>query len=165
MKTTKLYFKICLMVCTLAIFSSCEKENTEDDDVDTFEHQTMLDLVNDYRTSGCNCGSEYFPPVEAVTWNETLELAAKNHTEDMNDNSNLSHTGSDGSSPGDRIKDAGYIWSTYGENIAMGYSTEKDVVKGWIESTGHCENIMNGNVTEMGVANVGSYWTQVFATK
>ena len=32
-----------------------------------------------------------------------------------------------------------------------------------LDSPGHCENIMNGNVTEMGVATSGSYWTQVFA--
>ena len=81
----------------------------------------------------------------------------------MNEHDNLSHTGSDGSDPGERLNAVGYEWSTYGENVASGYSTEKDVVEGWLDSPGHCENIMNGNVTEMGVATSSSYWTQVFA--
>ena len=76
----------------------------------------------------------------------------------------LSHQGSDGSDAGDRITQAGYTWQTYGENIAEGYTSEEAVIKGWLESEGHCQNIMNGAFTEMGVATSGSYWTQVFGT-
>jgi uncharacterized protein YkwD len=54
---------------------------------------------------------------------------------------------------------------TYGENISNGYKTEQSVIEGWIKSAGHCRNIMNPNVKEMGVAREGDYWTQVFGTR
>jgi uncharacterized protein YkwD len=47
----------------------------------------------------------------------------------------------------------------------MGYTTEKQVVDAWLKSPGHCKNIMNKNYKEMGVARVGTYWTQTFGTK
>ncbi|MBL7110645.1 MAG: hypothetical protein ISS19_01740 [Bacteroidales bacterium] len=48
-------------------------------------------------------------------------MAAQDHSDDMDENNNLSHTGSDGSSAGDRLDSIGYKWSTCGENIAVGY--------------------------------------------
>ena len=53
----------------------------------------------------------------------------------------------------------------YGENIANGYTAERSVVDGWIKSPGHCKNLMNKAYKEMGVAKIGTYWTQEFATK
>ena len=53
----------------------------------------------------------------------------------------------------------------YGENIATGYRTEKEVVKGWIASPGHCKNIMSKLYKEMGVARYGNYWTQEFGAQ
>ena len=106
----------------------------------------------------------YFPLVNAVVWNDNLELAAYNHSKDMDDKNFFSHTGSDGSDAGDRLDRVNYAWQTYGENIANGYTSEEAVVKGWIESEGHCKNIMHANFQQMGVAKSGSYWTQVFAT-
>jgi len=41
-----------------------------------------------------------------------------------------SHTGVDGSTPGERAERSGYVWRAVGENIAAGYTTAKDVVKG-----------------------------------
>lgn len=127
------------------------------------DEDKLLVLVNEIRSEGCNCGDDYFPPADDLVWNDTLELAAQNHSDDMNEHDNLSHTGSDGSDPGDRLHTVGYEWSTYGENVAVGFSSGEDVIEGWLDSPGHCRNIMNGNVTQMGVATSGSYWTQVFA--
>ena len=125
----------------------------------------ILQLVNDARKRGCQCGDAYYPPAASVTWNDQLEKAALDHSNDMLENSYFSHTNKKGNSAGIRIKEAGYRWSIYGENIAHGYSTEKAVVEGWLSSSGHCSNIMSRLFTEMGVAKAGSYWTQDFATK
>ena len=123
----------------------------------------LLKLVNDVRASGCNCGNEYFPAVGAVTWNDQLEEAARNHSTYMNNNNVLSHTGANNSDPGQRIESAGYNWITYGENVASGYPDEESVIEGWIKSPGHCKNIMNGKFVHMAVARSGDYWTQEFA--
>lgn len=125
----------------------------------------LLQLVNETRRKGCKCGDVYFPPASPIGWNSQLEQAALVHSNDMYANNYFSHAAQDGSKAGDRIDDTGYRWRTYGENIALGYRSEREVINGWILSPGHCKNIMNKSYKEMGVARVGDYWTQVFATK
>ena len=51
-----------------------------------------------------------------------------------------------------------------GENIARGYRDADAVMNGWLTSAGHCRNIMNPNVSEMGIGEVDNWWTQVFAS-
>ncbi|MBD0424069.1 CAP domain-containing protein [Streptomyces sp. TRM S81-3] len=117
----------------------------------------VVELVNAERSkAGCS----------PVTVNATLTKAAQAHSEDMAAHRNMSHTGSDGSSPADRITGAGYNWRTYGENVAYGYDTPEKVMAGWMSSTGHRENILNCEFKEIGVglAQPGSYWTQDFGT-
>lgn len=126
---------------------------------------TLLQLVNNVRQSGCTCGSTVMPPTVSVTWNDQLATAALNHSNDMYSNNYFSHTGITGSTAGDRIAAAGYIWRAYGENIAKGYSTEQAVMDGWLKSEGHCRNIMSPLFKEMGVARVGTYWSQEFGSK
>ncbi|CAL9633733.1 hypothetical protein SUDANB176_06154 [Streptomyces sp. enrichment culture] len=117
----------------------------------------VVELVNAERgKAGCS-------PVKV---NATLTEAAQKHSEDMAASGTMSHTGSDGSSPADRITRAGYSWSTYGENVAYGYSTPEQVMQGWMNSPGHKKNILNCGFKEIGVglAQPGSYWTQDFGT-
>ncbi|MEU8935505.1 CAP domain-containing protein [Streptomyces sp. NPDC048409] len=117
----------------------------------------VLDLVNAERGKvGCS----------ALTLNTTLSKVAQAHSEDMARHQTMSHDGSDGSSPGDRITGAGYTWSSYGENVAYGYASADQVMAGWMASPGHKANILNCSFKEIGVglAEPGSYWTQDFGT-
>ncbi|MFE9773638.1 CAP domain-containing protein [Streptomyces sp. NPDC005931] len=117
----------------------------------------VVELVNAERSkAGCS----------PVTVNSALTRAAQAHSDDMASSGTMSHTGSDGSSPADRITRAGYSWSTYGENVAYGYSTPEQVMQGWMNSSGHRANILNCGFREIGVAlaQPGSYWTQAFGT-
>ncbi|WP_020552764.1 CAP domain-containing protein [Embleya scabrispora] len=117
----------------------------------------VVSLVNQERAkAGC----------PALTVNTKLTAAALQHSQDMAAHANMSHTGSDGSGPGERITRAGYIWTTYGENVAYGYSTPQLVMTGWMNSPGHRQNILNCSFKEIGVGLAGpnSYWTQDFGT-
>ncbi|MDT0614893.1 CAP domain-containing protein [Streptomyces lancefieldiae] len=117
----------------------------------------VVELVNAERSkAGCS----------PVTVNAALTKAAQAHSEDMAATRTMSHSGSDGSSPDDRITSAGYHWSAYGENVAYGYSTPEKVMAGWMSSPGHRENILNCDFKEIGVglAQPDSYWTQDFGT-
>ncbi|WP_407071613.1 CAP domain-containing protein [Streptomyces sp. BK239] len=117
----------------------------------------VVSLVNGERgKAGCS----------PLTVNAKLTKAAQDHSADMASHRNMSHTGSDGSDPGARITRAGYAWSTYGENVAYGYSTPEQVMAGWMASPGHKRNILNCAFKEIGVglAQPGSYWTQDFGT-
>ncbi|MCU7795985.1 MAG: Ig-like domain-containing protein [Candidatus Thiodiazotropha sp. (ex Semelilucina semeliformis)] len=132
----------------------------------------MLTLVNNARAATRSCGSASYPAVAPLAWHCLLENAAQGHSTSMADNDYHDHTGIDGSSPGDRITAAGYIWRSYGENIAGGYPDEDAVMEGWLNSPGHCSNIMNSRFTELGAASAENsastyriYWTQNFASQ
>jgi uncharacterized protein YkwD len=107
--------------------------------------------------------------VAPLRLNSQLNAAAQRHVQDMANNSNHSHTGTDGSSPGQRIAAVGYSASTWGENIQWGnsYTSAAAAMQRWMESPGHRQNILNPNYTELGVAFVVSesgrpYWVQKF---
>jgi uncharacterized protein YkwD len=127
----------------------------------------LLQRVNAVRAAGASCGARgSFAPVAALQWQAALTTAALRHSQDMATNDFFSHTGSSGSSAGQRLTAAGYAWRTYGENIAAGYGTVQAVMDGWMSSEGHCANVMNASFREIGVACVpgGSsryptYWT------
>ena len=126
----------------------------------------VLDETNIYRSQyGC-------PP---LTLNQQLVSAAQGHSDDMALNDFFSHTGSDGSSPWQRISSTGYDYTQAAENIAAGHSTAQAVVEGWMNSDGHRANILNCALREIGIGyynladdtgaiNYHYYWTQVFAT-
>lgn len=128
----------------------------------------FLAAVNQARSVSRMCGSTPRGPAPPVSWSPELAMAAYLHSEDMALNDFFSHTGLDGSSPGQRISRQGYPWRTYGENIAVGYPTVSSVVDAWLQSEGHCLNIMNPAFTEIGagyaVGEFGGnpaarYWT------
>lgn len=133
----------------------------------------MLAAVNRYRRSGATCGARgSFLPAPDLTWNAALTQAALSHSDDMVARNFFDHTGSNGSSAGDRMTAAGYTWARWGENIAAGQPTVSSVVDGWMRSDGHCANLMNANYRDIGVACVSgtssntyrTYWTQNFGT-
>lgn len=130
----------------------------------------VLALINQLRIESQTCGNTSYPAVAEVTWSSTLTLAASEHSNNMANYNFFDHTGLDGSTVGTRVTAQGYTWSRVSENIAGGQISAQEVVDGWMSSEGHCINIMNSDVTEMGLAcQVNSdsdyqrYWTQVFA--
>jgi uncharacterized protein YkwD len=126
------------------------------------DNAALLKLVNNVRATGCNCGTTAMPAVAPLTWNEILAKSSLIHSTDMNATGQFIHNSSDGTSFSDRITAAGYKWRTVGENIAAGQKTEQQVFTDWLNSEGHCKNMMNGSFKDMGAAWVGTYWTQDF---
>ncbi len=135
-----------------------------------FENQ-VLTLVNQKRAAGATCGGVYKSPVPALSLNSKLRCAARKHSKDMGVNNFFSHTGSDGSTPWQRMNWAGYTYSYAGENIAAGQTSPSAVVTSWMNSTGHCNNIMSPNFKHLGVgyyyqssSTYRHYWTQNFGS-
>jgi len=133
--------------------------------------RAVLQLVNQARSVGRNCGSRSFRAAPALTLSPVLERAARTHSKDMAEHSLFEHRGSDGSEPATRVTRAGYRWRTVAENIAAGPADAQTVVQVWLDSPGHCTNIMGAQFSEMGVAytvdrksRAGIYWAQLFAS-
>ncbi len=116
--------------------------------------EQVVELVNAERAkAGC----------AAVRVDDRLVASAQGHSDDMAAGGYLSHTSRDGRSFDDRIEDAGYP-SPAAENIAMGMSSAEAVMDAWMSSDGHRRNILNCDITAIGVGlnPDGWYWTQNF---
>jgi len=139
-------------------------------DAASIGRQVLL-LVNEARAAGRRCGGQYFPSVPALTLQPNLTEAALVHSRDMAEHGEFDHRGHDGSTPAQRVAHAGYgDYRIVGENIAAGAVSAEEVMRGWLASPPHCENIMDARFTQIGIAfaaNVktaeGIYWTQDFA--
>lgn len=157
--------KISAIILFFHLVSSCEISVKDNSLAEIVDKSKLLDLVNDQRKNGCNCGSTYMPPVNMLNWDYQLERAAISHSIDMNVKGYFSHVSLDGSSYADRINGTDYEGNPGGENIASGYRSEEEVFNGWLNSPGHCMNMMNGNITDIAVGRSGNYWTMVFGKK
>jgi uncharacterized protein YkwD len=129
----------------------------------------VLAGVNAARSRARRCGNDYFEAAPPLRWNALLAQAAQDHSGDMAEQRYFSHQDKAGRSVAARASAAGYRWRTVGENIAAGQNSAEEAVAGWIDSPGHCANIMDPRFTEMGLAFAISgnpatgrvYWTQV----
>jgi uncharacterized protein YkwD len=135
----------------------------------------VLQRVNAYRAAGATCGARgAFAATGSLAWNAQLEQAALGFSREMQQSNpdRLSHTGPTGSTIASRISGTGYAWSRVAENIAAGYDPAQEVVDAWMGSDGHCANIMNPQLRDIGVACVpgtasnkyGTYWAMDFGT-
>lgn len=117
--------------------------------------QQVVDLVNKIRVQN---------GLKELKHNWELSRVARYKSQDMRDNRYFSHTSPVYGSPFNMIKNFGISYRTAGENIAKGYTSPEAVVNGWMNSTGHRENILNASFTQIGVGYVadGRYWTQMF---
>lgn len=131
----------------------------------------VLTLTNQARAQGQDCGSQgRMPAVPALAADPWLRCAARYHSLWMAETGTFDHTsqgGDLGSSPWDRMANAGFSGSGTGENIAAGYTSPEQVVQGWLDSDGHCANLMSASATLLGVGYAeggpyGTYWTQDF---
>ncbi len=146
--------------------------------------QALLDAINKERASRHTCGNRgTFGPVHPLVWNSTLHASALEHAIDLAVSDTFSHDGSGTASditgngrPSkfyERIVRNGYTnYYSVGENIAGGQRTLDEVMRAWMASPGHCENIMKSTYTEVGVAIVKNdrstyqiYWVQNFGSK
>lgn len=122
---------------------------------------TMLEMTNRERGQA---------GLGRLTVSSELAIAAQKHAEDMARSGEVSHTGSDGSTMGDRITASGYAIRRAGENIYMQAPRNRAerVVPGWMNSQGHRDNLLNGQFTEVGFGyaqgNGRHYYVQVLGT-
>ncbi len=109
-------------------------------------------------------------PKPPLAWNADLAAAAQGHSQDMANTQVQSHTGSDGSSPQQRIQQAGYTGANSSGENAYAYSTSVDeamqaFLLDWgVSDQGHRRNLLQTNVTSdnayrdvgIGLVNTGN---------
>jgi uncharacterized protein YkwD len=126
----------------------------------------LLTAINTFRNTNTECSqngikTKYTPgTLTPYTWNAKLETAALSHANFLEQhNTTISlgdpHNGVGDSSVGVRLQATGYSSNTYGENIGAGQTTTPDLIEAFRTSNnGHCNNLMDNQFTQVGVALV-----------
>lgn len=121
------------------------------------------DIINQYRAEH---------GLKPVKLNTELTAAAKLHSKDLAKWDRISHYGSDGSNPWDRVKRSGFKARLAAENVGTGQIDFAEVMKGWKESPGHNKNLLLADADYMGIALVQesktefkSFWTLVLGSQ
>ena len=92
--------------------------------------------------------------LKPLVLNAALTEAAKLHSRDLAKWDRISHYGSDGSNPWDRVKRVGYRAKVAAENVGTGQASIEEVLKGWEASPGHNKNLLLRDAEHMGIALV-----------
>ena len=105
--------------------------------------------------------------ISPLALSDELSKVAQVKAQDMADNNYFSHDSPTYGSPFDMMKKFNIKYSYAGENIAAGQKTAEEVMKSWMNSSGHRANILNKNYTQLGVGYVkggeyGTEWVQQF---
>lgn len=107
------------------------------------QEQQTVDLINS-RRAAMGLGT--------LQINPALTIAARRHSDDIGPTGLCQHNGTDGSSPWDRIAQAGYTGSAMGEVVGCGFTTAQGVVDGWWGSPGHYAILTDANANDIGCA-------------
>jgi uncharacterized protein YkwD len=120
------------------------------------------DLINAYRKE---------KGLKPLKLNTALAEAAKAHSRDLAKWDRISHYGSDGSNPWDRVKRTGYHARITAENVGTGQISIDEVMRGWKESPAHNKNLLLPDAADMGIALVQdpktefkTFWTLVIGS-
>ncbi len=118
-----------------------------------------LHLINSYRSEN---------GLKPLRLDALLTKAAKTHSRDLATWDRISHFGSDGSNPWERVKRSGYHARLAAENVGTGQKTFEEVMAGWKKSEGHNKNLLLQDAEHIGVALVydantefRTFWTLV----
>jgi len=148
--------------CTIPIAGAAASNTSTSPSPSSFSgtESRIFDLINRQRQR---------QGLTPVVFNPQLDRMAKIQAENMARFQKMAHTVPDASLPTlkDRARYVGYGYSRLAENVALGYPNAETVVDGWMNSSGHRRNILDGAVVETGIgiarsAAGGIYYCQVF---
>ncbi|AXT60807.1 CAP domain-containing protein [Aquimarina sp. AD10] len=153
---TNLTAYFCAFIVLLTVFSCSEDESPADMGApnETSVADEILRLVNEHRQ---NQG------LASLEKNTTAQQLAIDHTNYMIDQGRISHDGGDAKFQ--KLKEEENAQG-FGENVASGQDSAQSVMTGWLNSTGHRQNI-EGNYTHIGIGAIKDsqgryYYTQIF---
>jgi uncharacterized protein YkwD len=144
--------------CLVTVAPAAAQERPECPRADELSVDALLCIVNVERTSR---------GLPSVLREARLDAAAARHSADMAQRGYFDHVSPEGQGPDGRATDAGYPYGSLYENIALGQTTARQVMTGWMRSVDHCHGVLAPDVTDMGVGMArggrsGPSWTQMF---
>lgn len=101
----------------------------------------LLKKTNEYRVKNGK---------KELVLNEKLSLAAIEKAKFMFQKNFWAHTSPDGTEPWFFVLNQGYDYAYAGENLARNFNNSEEVVKAWINSPTHRDNLLSSNYDEVG---------------
>ncbi len=130
--------------------SKCESGLQDSEDG---RRKQLCELVNRDRTTS---------NLLAIELDDQLNQVAQAYAKKMADENFFSHVSPNGSGPSDRLEAGNVSYRAMGENIFFGSQSPSQAHSGWMNSSGHRANILNGSFEKMGLGQYQGYWVQVF---
>jgi len=133
-----------ILHCVLLTSRTADFSENAGNDSTRLYNESKVDyhLVNAFRV---------YHSLPALKWSEQAATSAHLHSQDMADNNYFDHTSLDGRQPWTRMKAQGISYHAAAENISAGRNNGIDTHDGWVNSSGHRSNILNDDVTRLGV--------------
>ena len=105
-----------------------------------------------------------------------LTAAAQKHAKNMSEIFFFDHLSPDGRGVVERVTEEGYPWGVIAENIGAGLSSPKSMVKAWMNSQDHRDNLLSGEFNDVGIGysqplknesklSHSHYWVLVFGAR
>jgi uncharacterized protein YkwD len=108
----------------------------------TANEKLLLDATNRERAAA---------GLQPLQWDDALAAAAREHAQLMVQENVLSHQLPGEPSLEQRVAQAGAKYAMVAENVAVGPNPE-EIHEGWMHSPGHRRNILNADLTAIGIA-------------
>lgn len=127
----------------------------------------MLSLTNQDRTAQQNW-EETQGRAHPLHWDDRLAAVARAHSQDMARAGYLSHEGSDGSIPAQRVSYMGIQWLSTGENVARARDAAEAEALFMDEprfQQNHRSNILNPNYTIVGIGVARDFEGTLYITE
>lgn len=137
------------------------------------DEASLLDMINQLRADGCDCGNRPVRPASELHWNDDLAAIAQDYAEYLERNNDalvvgqhmfLSHIGLDGSTLEDRLADGGIRAKYAVENLTC-IESGKEVMAldQWLNTPESCLNLMDQQVNIAGAGRSGKFWVLILA--
>ncbi|SEL28928.1 Uncharacterized conserved protein YkwD, contains CAP (CSP/antigen 5/PR1) domain [Roseateles sp. YR242] len=114
--------------------------------------EQVLKQLNALRAQARVCGKQAMGAAAPLRWQPTLVDAASRYAAELSGRDKLTHTSLSGATLAERLDAARYPMRLAGENLASGPDSIEEVIGLWLQSPGHCENLMGADFTEVGLA-------------
>lgn len=100
----------------------------------------------------------------SLEWHEEISKVAYFHSKEMYEEEYFSHTSPLNGELSDRLEQGQISYQLAAENIAANYVDGIEAVEGWLNSEGHRVNLLNEELSHLGVGVYRDYYTQNFLT-
>ncbi|MDU4960242.1 MAG: CAP domain-containing protein [Sporomusaceae bacterium] len=121
----------------------------------TAQEQEAFTLLNNDRAKN---------GLSALKVNSQLTKVAESHAKDMIARGYFAHNTPEGTTPFDRMKQAGISYRTAGENLAINSSVAA-AETAFMNSSGHRANILNSDYTDVGIGVVQNSKGQLYVVQ